>query len=209
MIDPVKFKKILIAVLKLIILVELFSALSEALGDERWGRFIFDCIIAAVLYFTWDWLTAILRNKKQEYKRRIETAPHDIKLREAFIFSLLWSDEIYADIPVDRKRLVVISYTLIALGLGAAFLELGSGLMPLVVASALVLAAVNLLSWVVSLERSAKEALEVELKLAREVQSSLLPLNPPCCSGLRYRRKDDPRGNGGRRLFRFHSVGQQ
>lgn len=183
MIEPVKFKKILITILKLLIVVELISALSEGLGQNQWQRFTFDAIIALVLYFMWGRLRVLVENKKQEYKHRIETSPENIKLREALIFSLLWSDEIYADIPVDRKRIVVISYTLIALGLLAAFVEIGSGLMPLVVAGALVLGAVNLLTWVVSLERSQKEALEVEFKLARDVQRTLLPVAPPSVPG--------------------------
>lgn len=183
MIDPVKFKKILVTVLKLLVVVELISALSEGLGKGQWQRFAVDLVIAFVLYIMWDRFRAIVQGKKQEYRHRIETSPENIKLREALIFSLLWSDEIYADIPADRKRLIVISYTLIALGLLAAFVEFGSGLMPLVIAGALVLGAVNLLTWVVSSERSQKEAIEMELRLAREVQSSLLPLKPPQVRG--------------------------
>jgi len=183
MIDPVKFKKILVTTLKLLIVVELISALAEGLGRGQWQRFVVDLVIAFVLYIMWDRFRAIVQGKKQDYKRRIETSPETIKLREALVFSLLWSDEIYADVPADRKRLIVISYTLIALGLVAAFVEIGAGLMPLVIAGALVLGAVNLLTWVVSSERSQKEAIEMELRLARDVQRSLLPLSPPQVHG--------------------------
>lgn len=183
MIDPVKFKKILITILKILIVVELISALSDGLARSEWQRFTVDIVIALVLYFTWDRLNLVVKTKKQEYRKKIEESPDNIRLRDALIFSLLWSDEIYGDIPDDRKRLVVISYTLIALGVIAAFLKIGAGLMPLVVTGALVLGAVNLLTWVVSLERSQKEALEVEMKLAREVQRSLLPTTSPQVKG--------------------------
>jgi len=66
----------------------------------------------------------------------------------AFVFSLLASDEIFKGIPEDRRRLVVVSYTLITLGLVAAFSNIGPGLMPLVVSGALVFAAVNLMVWI-------------------------------------------------------------
>lgn len=206
MIDPVKFKKILVTILKLLIVVELVSALSEGLGQEQWQRFIFDLVIALVLYLTWDRARVLVQSKKQEYKRRIESSPQNIKLREALIFSLLWSDEIYADIPADRKRLVVISYTLIALGLLAAFVQFGSGLMPLVIAGALVLGAVNLLTWVVSMERSQKEAIDVELRLAREVQSSLLPLTPPQIFGYDIAGRTIPAKEVGGDYFDFIPI---
>jgi serine phosphatase RsbU (regulator of sigma subunit) len=78
----------------------------------------------------------------------------------------------------------VISFTLIALGLVAAFLKLGGGLMPLVISGTLVLAAVNLLAWVVSSERGEKETLQTELKLAHDVQISLMPKSCPPVEGF-------------------------
>ena len=209
MIEPAKFKKILITIIKILIVVELISALSEGLRHGLWQRFTVDGIIAVVLYFTWDRLNIIVRTKKQEYRKKIETSPENIRLRDALIFSLLWSDEIYSDIPVDRQRLVVISYTLIALGLVAAFLEIGSGLMPLVIAGSLVLGAVNLLTWVVSLERSQKEAMEVELKLARDVQSSLLPTAPPSVPGYDIAGQTVPAKMIGGDYFDFIPLGDK
>ena len=209
MIEPAKFKKILITILKILIVVELISALSEGLGQSHWQRFTVDIIIAVVLYFMWDRLNLIVKTKKQEYRKKIETSPENIRLRDALIFSLLWSDEIYSDIPADRQRLVVISYTLIALGLVAGFLQIGTGLMPLVVAGALVLGAVNLLTWVVSLERSQKDALEVELKLAREVQRSLLPTSSPSVPGYDIAGRMVPAKTVGGDYFDFIPLGDK
>src|SRR5713226_7231725 len=122
MIDPVKLKKILATLLKLLVVVEIIGALSEGLGKGEWQRFVVDVIVATVLFSTWGRIVATVRRKKEEYKHKMQTSLHEVRLWDAFIFSLLWSDEIYSDIPVDRKRLIVISYTLIAFGLVTGFI---------------------------------------------------------------------------------------
>jgi serine phosphatase RsbU (regulator of sigma subunit) len=179
MIDPVKLKKILITVLKVLIVVELISALSQGTSSGGWARLGFDLLVAGVLYVMWEKMRVMVRDKKEDFRRKVERSTQDVKLWDALVFSLLWSDQIYKDIPGDRRRLVVISYTLIALGLVAAFVKIGTGLMPLVVSGALVLGAVNLLAWVVSAEREEKETLQTELKLAHDVQVSLMPKEQP------------------------------
>ncbi|MEK9138143.1 MAG: hypothetical protein AAB393_13540, partial [Bacteroidota bacterium] len=129
--DPIRFKRFLITLLKVLIVIELASAFFTGLEGSGWGQFGFDLVVAGVLYLTWDKITTLIREKKEEYARRMKESMHTIPLWDALAFSLLWSDEIYQDVPVDRRRLVVISFTLIALGLVAAFLKLGGGLMPL------------------------------------------------------------------------------
>lgn len=182
--DPVHVRKILVRLLKILIFIELIGAFWLGISSDDWGRFGADLFIAGILYLTWGRITTTLREKKEEYRKKIEVSPEHISLWDALIFSLLWSDEIYSEIPADRRRLVVISYTLIALGLLAAFLQIGTGLMVLVVSGALVLGAVNLATWVISLERGEKETLRAELKLAREVQIALLPKEHPALPGF-------------------------
>jgi len=182
--DPVRFKRFLITLLKILIIVELVSALSKGAEGLGWGQFGFDLIVAGVLYLMWDKIRTLIKEKKEETARKMKLVGHAIPLWDALTFSLLWSDEIYQDIPTDRRRLVVISFTLIALGLVAAYLSLGGGLMPLVISGTLVLAAVNLLAWVVSSERGEKEALQTELKLAHDVQVSLMPKLCPLVEGF-------------------------
>ncbi len=203
MLDPVKLKKILATTLKILVVVEIVGALREALGNGQWGRFTVDVIIAGVLFAMWGRIVATVRQKKAQYKQKMHTSLQEVRLWDAFIFSLLWSDEIYSDIPVDRKRLVVISYTLIAFGLVTAFIEIGSGLMPLIISGSLVLAAVNLLTWVVSLERGEKQKLESEVKLARLVQTSLLPKRSPQVSGYDIAGKTIPAQMVGGDYFDF------
>lgn len=182
--NPVRFKRFLITLLKILIVIELLSAFFKGVGGQGWEQFGFDLIVAGILYLTWERITTLIKQKKEETARKMKTAGYGIPLWDALIFSLLWSDEIYQDIPADRRRLVVIAFTLIALGLVAAFLNLGGGLMPLVISGALVLAAVNLLAWVVSSERGEKEVLQTELKLAHDVQSSLMPKACPPVEGV-------------------------
>jgi len=184
MVDPIRYRKTLVTLLKLLIVFELISALSEGLQAHNWSRFGVDLIVAGVLYIMWERIRLMLKTQKEEIRKKMERPAQDIRLLDAMLFSLLWSDQIFKGIPEDRRRLVVTSYTLITLGLVAAFVKIGTGLMPLVVAGALVLAAVNLVTWVVSLEREERETLKTELKLAHDVQMSLMPKGHPQVQGL-------------------------
>jgi serine phosphatase RsbU (regulator of sigma subunit) len=104
---------------------------------------------------------------------------------------------------------VVISYTLIALGVLAAFLSVGTGLMPLVVSGALVLAAVNLVAWVVARERGEKEELQTELRLAHDVQMSLMPKESPLVEGLDIAGLSVPAREVGGDLYQFATLGKE
>ena len=122
MIDPVKFKKILVNLLKILVIVELVTALAEGSGGHGWGRFGIDLVIAGILYLTWERLTAVVNQKREESWKMMQSSPERAGLFNALVFSLLWTDRIYEHVPPDRLRLIVISYTLIALGLVAASL---------------------------------------------------------------------------------------
>jgi serine phosphatase RsbU (regulator of sigma subunit) len=182
--DPIKFRKLLITLIKLLIIFEFLSAILEGMGTDSWGRLGKDCVIAGIVYIMWDRIKTLVLQKKDEYRRKMEYSGETIKLVDALIFSLLWSDEIYTDIPLDMRRLVVIAYTLIAISIGAIFLGIGQGLVGLILCSSLILAAVNLLAWVVSRERGEKESLKTELKLAHDVQVSLMPKEHPRVKGF-------------------------
>ncbi len=208
MIDPVKFKKILVNLLKILVVVELVSALAEGMEGHGWGRFGVDLVIAGILYLTWERLTAVVAQKKEESWKLMQASPERAGLFNALVFSLLWTDRIYENVPPDRLRLIVISYTLIALGLVAAYIQIGSGLMPLVVSGALVLGAVNLVTWVISLERGEKESLQTELKLAHDVQVSLMPKADPSLPGFDITGMSAPAANVGGDLFDYAPLGE-
>jgi len=207
MIDPVKFKKILVTLLKILVVVELFSAFAGGVGGHGWGRFGVDLVVAGILYLTWERLTTAVTQKKEESWRLMQSFPERAGLFNALVFSLLWTDRIYENVPPDRLRLIVISYTLIALGLVAAFVKIGPGMMPLVVSGALVLGAVNLVTWVISLERGEKEGLQTELKLAHDVQISLMPKSAPSIPGFDIAGMSLPAANVGGDLYDYTPLG--
>ena len=179
MIDPLKFRRFLVTLLKVLVIIELAGALVQGTSGNGWDRFAVDLVVAGILYILWERIVQGLEKRKESYRKRLKSTPQQISLREALTFSLLASDEIYLGIPKDRHRLVVMSYTLIAIGLVVAFVKFGPGMMPLVVSGALLLGGVNLLVWIVSLERGERETLETELKLAHDVQMSLMPRQHP------------------------------
>jgi serine phosphatase RsbU (regulator of sigma subunit) len=207
MVDPIRYRKTLVTLLKLLIVFELISALSEGLQAHNWSRFGLDLIVAGVLYIMWERIRLMLKTQKEEIRKKMERPTQDIRLLDAMLFSLLWSDQIFKGIPEDRRRLVVTSYTLITLGLVAAFVKVGTGLMPLVVAGALVLAAVNLVTWVVSLEREERETLKTELQLAHDVQVSLMPKGHPQVQGLDIAGMSVPAREVGGDFFDYSCLG--
>jgi serine phosphatase RsbU (regulator of sigma subunit) len=207
-VTPVRLKKILILLLKILIVVELATALGEGLSSQQWGRFGVDLVVAGVLYLTWGKFAVGLAEKREAYRAKMVESPDAIRLFDALIFSLLWSDRIYDNIPKDRLRLIVIAYTLIALGLVAAFVKFGTGFMPLVVSGALVLGAVNLVTWIVSLEREAKESLQTELRLARDVQMALMPKDDPKITGFEIAGTSIPAATVGGDLFDYTGLGE-
>jgi serine phosphatase RsbU (regulator of sigma subunit) len=183
-IEPTKLRRIILTGIKVLIVIELLGALVQGGNQGDWSRLGWDFLVAGVLYVMWERITRITKEKKEAYRRKIETAGERVRLWDALVFSLLWTDEIYADIPADRRHLVATAYTLITLGVFTAFVRIGEGFMSLIVAGALVLAAVNLLGWVVSRERGEKETLQTELRLAREVQLALMPTHAPRLEGF-------------------------
>ena len=92
-VDPVRFKRILVRLLKILIVIELVSAFVEGLSTQVWTRFGTDLVIAGILYVAWEKIATTVRETKEEYKKKMETAPHAINLWNALIFSLLWSDK--------------------------------------------------------------------------------------------------------------------
>jgi serine phosphatase RsbU (regulator of sigma subunit) len=207
LIDPIRFRRLLVSLLKLLVLLELVNAFGVGLTTGNWERFGIDLVVAGVLWVLWGRITALVRDQKRSARAKIEAGGDSLSFWDAVAFSILWTDEIYQDIPGDHRRLVVISYSMIALGLVVAFWNVGLGLMSLVISGALVLGAVNLVAWLVSVERGEKEALKTEMRLAREVQTSLMPAGDPEVSGLDVAGVSQPAMEVGGDLFDYRRVG--
>lgn len=207
-INPIKMRKFLIMILKLLIIIEFVAAIAEGIGGD-WGRLGRNCILAGILYIMWDRVKSYVLLKKEAYRERMEQARGEITLLDAMIFSLLWSDEIYTDIPEDQRRLAVIAYTLIAIGIGALYFGSDLSLLRLIVSASIVLAAVNLLAWVVSRERDEKESLKTELKLAHDVQLSLMPKEHPQVAGFDIVGYSNPAKEVGGDHFDYSYLGNE
>jgi serine phosphatase RsbU (regulator of sigma subunit) len=82
------------------------------------------------------------------------------------------------------------------------------GLMPLVLAGALVLGAANLVVWVVSMEREQRNSLQTELHLASEVQQALMPTEHPALPGIDIAGASIPAREVGGDLFQYSPIGK-
>jgi serine phosphatase RsbU (regulator of sigma subunit) len=128
----------------------------------------------------WD----TLKKRREVARQEFEKSRGDIGIKEAAIFSLTWSQEIYRSIPLDRRRLVRSSFILIGIGMGVVMVQLDSySLMTILLSTALILAGVNLLIWVVGSEREEKDRIQIELETARKMQMSLMPTQDPVVQG--------------------------
>jgi serine phosphatase RsbU (regulator of sigma subunit) len=204
MMHPTKIKHYIVVAIQILIAIELVGAAAEGFTTDDWSRLGSDLFIAGVLFLLWGRIKLKVAQKRTQVKEQMEGGGEHLKLWDALAFSLLWSDEIYKGIPRDRNRLILISYTLIAIGVLVAYLT--SGLMAFIASSALVLAAVNLVVWVVSTERGEKESLQTELQLASQVQVSLMPKNDPVVPGFDISGRSVPAQEVGGDHFTYRVV---
>jgi len=170
-------------------------------------------VLGIVCWFLWD---NIKRGWDNLLKQREATREHfelnkgNINIKDAAIFSLTWSREIYRDIPEDRKPLVKTSFTLIGIAIGIVTLYLGKyGMLTVLLISGLILAGVNLLIWVVGSERQEKDRLAIELETARKMQLSLMPAGDPLITGFDISGCCIPAMDVGGDLFDFVWAGKE
>lgn len=194
---PGRRKTILLLIVGIILFANLVDGIEQATESGKWqgvtGQLL---ILAGVAYLVYR-SRERLEHIRQEYRERFESRHDTIGVRDAALFSLTWSVEIYRGIPEDRKKLVKQSFILIGLAFLLMLIEFGPGyLLSLVVCLILVLAGVNLLVWVVATERSEKEILSVELETAREMQNRLFLKRALLIQGpLLYRVERNPYRN--------------
>ena len=136
-------------------------------------------IFGFIAYRSWE----SIRHGRESYRQRFEKQKENVGLKDAAMFSLTWSKEIYKRIPQDRKPLVQNAFVLIAIAMGIAYLQFGSLLTILLIAT-LVLAGVNLLIWAVASEREERNRIQIEMESARNMQMSLMPEQDPEVRGF-------------------------
>lgn len=176
----------------LIVAANYIRGIVYAVTTQNWpslsGKVVTLVIIAAILFIYRETLKQgldALKKRRETARRDFEESKGDIGIKDAAIFSLAWSREIYKTIPEDRKRLVKTSFILIGIAMGIVLMQMdGYSFLTILTVSALILAGVNLLLWSVGSERAEKDRIQIELETARKMQMSLMPKQDPVVRGF-------------------------
>jgi serine phosphatase RsbU (regulator of sigma subunit) len=151
-----------------------------------WGRLITLVLVAVSTYiyrFQLNQWWETLKKRGDNARLEFEKSGGNAGIKDAVIFSLIWSKEIYQNIPADRKHLVRSSFILIGIAVGILILQLNDFLV-LIASPLLIIAGVNLLIWGVGHEREEKDRIRYELETARKMQMSLMPTHDPNVQGF-------------------------
>lgn len=171
------------------------------------GQLVTLVVILILVYLFRDSLRQLWENIKQGKRAtrdEFEKSQGQVNLKNAAVFALTWSREIYHGIPADRRPLVKASFTLIGIALGIVLLHMSSpGILVVLAIGLLILAGVNLLIWVVGSEREDKDRMAVELDTARKMQLSLMPDHDPEVRGFDVSGCCIPAQNVGGDMFDF------
>jgi len=169
-------------------------------------------VLGVIIFILWGRITegwSGLLKRREATKEHFEKDQKNINVKDAAIFSLTWSREIYRGIPDDRKPLVKTSFILIGIAGGIIWLHLGRyGFLAMLLIAGLILASVNLLIWVVGSERQEKDRIAIELDTARKMQLSLMPAKDPEINGFDISGTCIPALNVGGDLFDFVWLGK-
>jgi serine phosphatase RsbU (regulator of sigma subunit) len=173
-------------------------------------------VLGVIGFILWSRITegwSGLLKRREATREQFEKDQKNINIKDAAIFSLTWSREIYREIPDDRKHLVKTlvktSFILIGIAGGIVWLHLGRyGFLTMLLIAGLILAGVNLLIWVVGSERQEKNRIAIELDTARKMQLSLMPTKDPEINGFDISGACIPAQNVGGDLFDFVWLGK-
>ena len=194
----------LLLIFGFIFVINIINEIGDAIASGRWAPVIGQLFILALFGFFAYHNRAHLQTFRTEYRKKFEENTEHIGMKDAALFSLTWSKEIYEQIPADRKKLVNQAFTLIGVAFVVILFEIGfSQLLTIIICAALILAGVNLLVWVVSTERSEKNVLHVELRTARDMQMRLMPKEDPVIPGLDISGMCNPALNVGGDVFDY------
>ena len=141
--------------------------------DSLFNKITTLVVLGVIAYILWNKVMGGWENlmkQREATREEFEKNKGKINIKDAAIFSLAWSREIYQGIPDDRKPLVKTSFILIGIAMGIVMLHLEKyGLLTLLVIAGLILAGVNLLIWVVGSEREEKDRIAIELDVDPEM----------------------------------------
>jgi serine phosphatase RsbU (regulator of sigma subunit) len=202
--------QILLLWILVLYVLNLIEGIVNAVTSRDFGSLAARILPLAIIAFLLYRGREFFKERRQEYLEEMEKGGENLSMKDAAVFSLAYSKEIYNNIPEDRKPLVKISFGLIGIALGIMILESGmSSLLVILFVVALAMAGVNLLIWVVGSERQEKERIQVELETARRMQMSLMPTKDPSIKGFDVSGYCLPAHDVGGDLFDFAWSGQQ
>jgi serine phosphatase RsbU (regulator of sigma subunit) len=170
--------QVFIIIAILFVISGIINDFTRAFKADSWGDFIVTIILWGVVFLIFWRLKDRLLSKRHEIKTKFEKSGGDISITDASIYSITWFRENYNRIPLDRKRIVNMSFILIFAALIFLLIKFGS-LTYIISAGLVIIAAIGLLLWTVSAEREERNRLQDELKVAREMQMSLMPKTKP------------------------------
>lgn len=169
----------------LFLAIGLLNDLLAAIRRGSWQDLVGTLTVLAIVVLIFHKFRHSLQATRQHARQRFEAAGSQPALKEAALFSLTWSREIFQSIPEDRRPLFRQAYTLVGLGLLFAAARIGFGhVFSLTLIVLMVLSGVNLLVWVASSEREEKNRLAIELETACRMQMALMPASDPKIEGL-------------------------
>lgn len=201
----------------ILLLVNFTQGIFQAITHRDWNA-LFNklttlVVMGIIAFVLWDNIKKgwdSLLQRREASREEFEKSKGNINIKDAAIFSLAWSREIYQGIPEDRKPLVKTSFILIGIAVAIVMLYLGKyGFLTVALIALLILAGVNLLIWVVGSEREEKDRIAIELDTARRMQLSLMPANDPEVSGFDISGCCIPAQNVGGDLFDFVWIGKE
>lgn len=203
---------VLVAVIVLNFVGGILGSIIDRDWDALYSNIATLIVLGIIVYILWNRVIGgwdSLMKRREATREQFEKDQKNINIKDAAIFSLTWSKEIYRGIPDDRKHLVKTSFILIGIAGGIVWLQLGRyGFLPLLLIAGLILAGVNLLIWVVGSERQEKNRIAIELDTARKMQLSLMPAKDPEINGFDISGACIPAQNVGGDLFDFVWLGK-
>jgi serine phosphatase RsbU (regulator of sigma subunit) len=173
-------RQTLLIIVLIIFTLNLIDGIKDSVASGQWEPVFGQLLVLAGVGFIIYRSKGTIQRSREEYKRRFESSQDNVSMKDAALFSLAWSREIYQSIPDDRKQLVKQAFVLIGIGMLVVLLQVGfEHFLTVLIIALLVLAGVNLLVWVFSTERGEKNRLRFELDTARQMQLSLMPTEDP------------------------------
>jgi len=155
-------------------LIDSARAIAVFVGKRDFESVLISLLPILLIFALFYSIVRRIMGQRDLYRQRLETPGQKVKVKDALVFALTWSFEIYRGIPDDRRPLIASAYLLLLGVVGILVIESVS-LGRIVLSLLLILASTNLLVWAVGSERQEKNRIEVELDTARRMQMSLMP----------------------------------